>query len=44
MNNENKINEEKPFNFLGFIILMFLGLLVLTSIIVGVPYLIEHMK
>ena len=43
MNNENNTNE-KPFNFWGFMILMFIGLLVLTSVVVGVPYLIEKMK
>ncbi|WP_457564861.1 tRNA uridine 5-carboxymethylaminomethyl modification protein [Caminibacter sp.] len=35
-----KNNQEKPFNFWKFIGLMFLGLLVLTSIVVGVPYLL----
>ncbi len=34
-------NKEKPFNFWGFIILMFIGLLGLTSIVVGIPYLLS---
>ena len=38
MSEENK--NEKPFPFWRFMILMFLGLIVLTSIVVGVPYLL----
>ncbi|WP_459884723.1 tRNA uridine 5-carboxymethylaminomethyl modification protein [Caminibacter profundus] len=38
MNEENK--NEKPFNFWLFIGTMFIGLLILTSIVIGVPYLL----
>ena len=38
MNNE--IKENKPFPFWKFMFLMFVGLIVLTSIVVGVPYLL----
>ncbi|EDM24440.1 hypothetical protein [Caminibacter mediatlanticus] len=34
------MNKEKPFNFWKFMFLMFIGLLIITSIIVGVPYLL----
>jgi hypothetical protein len=33
-------NNEKPFNFWLFMGGMFVGLLVLTAIVVGVPYLL----
>jgi hypothetical protein len=33
-------NKEKPFNFWLFMGGMFIGLLVLTSIVVGIPYLL----
>ncbi len=39
INTENG-NQEKPFNFWKFIIGIFFALLVLTTIIVGVPYLL----
>ena len=39
MNNENNINE-KPFNFWKFIIFVFVGLIVIVSGIIGVPYLL----
>ena len=38
MNNE--IKNEKPFPFWKFMILMFAGLIALTSVVVGVPYLL----
>ncbi|MEO1927212.1 MAG: tRNA uridine 5-carboxymethylaminomethyl modification protein [Nautiliaceae bacterium] len=34
------MEKEKPFNFWLFMLGMFVGLLVLTSIVVGVPYLL----
>jgi len=34
------MNEEKPFNFWGFMGGIFIGLLVLTSIVVGIPYIL----
>ena len=39
MSNQNHI-EEKPFNFWKFIIFVFIGLLVIVSGIIGVPYLL----
>ena len=39
MNNENNTHE-KPFPFWKFMILMFAGLIALTSVVVGVPYLL----
>ncbi|WP_456470852.1 tRNA uridine 5-carboxymethylaminomethyl modification protein [Caminibacter sp.] len=39
MNEENK-NEKKPFNFWLFMGGIFIGLLILTSIILGIPYLL----
>jgi len=39
MDNE-KNQQEKPFNFGLFIGGIFIGLLVLTSIVVGIPYLL----
>jgi uncharacterized protein YpmS len=36
----SEIKKEKPFNFWKFIIGIFIGLLILTAIIVGVPYLL----
>ena len=36
--------ENKEFKFWRFIGLMFVGLLILTSIVVGVPYLIYNLK
>ena len=39
MDNE-KSKKEKPFNFGFFIGGIFIGLLVLTSIVVGIPYLL----
>ncbi|AZV46001.1 tRNA uridine 5-carboxymethylaminomethyl modification protein [Nautilia sp. PV-1] len=38
LNTENNNQEEKPFNFGKFILGIFLGLLILTSIIILVPY------
>ena len=38
------MEENKKFPFWKFILLMFIGLLVLTSIVVGVPYLIYSSK
>ena len=36
------MNEEnKPFPFWRFMLLMFIGLIVLTSIVVGIPYLLS---
>ena len=36
------MNEEnKPFPFWRFMLLMFVGLIVLTSIVVGIPYLLS---
>ena len=40
MNNENNIKNEKPFNFWKFITLVFLGLILIVSIIIGIPYLL----
>ncbi len=34
------MNEEKPFPFWRFMILMFIGLIFLTSLVVGIPYLL----
>ncbi|WP_024787121.1 MULTISPECIES: hypothetical protein [unclassified Lebetimonas] len=34
-------NKEKPFNFWLFMIGIFIALLVLTSIVIGVPYLLS---
>ncbi len=34
------MEKEKPFNFWLFMLWMFVGFLVLTSIVVGVPYLL----
>jgi len=39
MDNE-KIENEKPFKFWTFMGGMFIGLLVLTAIVVGIPYLL----
>ena len=36
---ENEKQDE--FNFWKFMLLMFLGLLILTSIVVGIPYLLS---
>ena len=33
-------NKQKPFPFWKFMMLMFIGLIVLTSVVVGVPYLL----
>ncbi|ACM92670.1 hypothetical protein NAMH_0305 [Nautilia profundicola AmH] len=38
LNTENNIQEEKPFNFGKFIFGIFIGLLILTGIIIMVPY------
>jgi hypothetical protein len=38
--NQNNEKQEKPFNFWLFILGIFFGLLVLTAIVVGVPYLL----
>jgi len=38
LNNENTNQEEKPFNFGKFIFGIFIGLLILTGIIIMVPY------
>jgi flagellar biogenesis protein FliO len=38
LNNENTTHEEKPFNFGKFIFGIFIGLLILTGIIIMVPY------
>jgi len=43
-NIQSKNKEEKPFNFWGFMLLMLIALVVLASIILGIPYLIEHIK
>ncbi len=32
------MNKEKPFPFWRFMFLIFIGLLVLTSLVVGIPY------
>ncbi len=37
-------NNEKPFNFWKFMGLMFIGLIILASIVLGLPYLIEQMR
>ena len=39
MNEEIK-NSEKPFPFWRFIFFIFIGLIFLTSLIVGIPYLL----
>ena len=39
---ENK--KEKPFNFWKFMGLMFIALIILASIVLGLPYLIEQMR
>lgn len=44
MSEEIKNQEEKPFNFWGFMGLMFLGLLFLTSLVLGIPYVIESIR
>ena len=36
------MNEEKPFPFWKFMFLMFIGLIVLTSIVLGIPYLLSE--
>ena len=41
MSEEIRNDEEKPFNFWGFMGLMFIALLVLTSIVLGIPYLLN---
>ena len=38
MNEE--IKNEKPFPFWRFMLLMFIGLIALTSMVVGIPYLL----
>ena len=38
------MNEEKPFNFWGFMLLMFIGLVILASIVLGLPYVVEKLK
>jgi len=38
---ENNNQNEKPFNFWLFMGGIFLGLLVLTSIVVGIPYILS---
>ncbi|GAB6074353.1 hypothetical protein JCM15786_10100 [Nautilia lithotrophica] len=38
LNTENNTQEEKPFNFGKFIFGIFIGLLILTGIIIMVPY------
>jgi len=40
MDNEKKEMQEKPFNFGKFIFGIFIGLLILTGIIITVPYLL----
>ncbi len=37
----NEGNNEKPFPFWRFMILMFIGLVFLTSLVVGIPYLLS---
>ena len=44
MNEEIKNNEEKPFNFWLFMILMFLGLIFLSSLVLGIPYVVELLR
>ena len=41
MSNEVRNSEEKPFNFWKFMFLMFLGLLFLTSMVLGIPYILS---
>ena len=36
--------QKKPFNFWGFMLLMFIGLVVLASIVLGLPYLVEKLR
>ena len=38
MNEE--IKNEKPFPFWRFMLLMFIGLIALTSLVVGIPYIL----